>query len=128
MNNKSSSGVDSIGNSVVKVTSDETNPYLTQLINLSFDHGVFPKLLARAKVFPLQKDGDKTEVNNYRPISILSIWSKVFELIMFNRLYVYFEELSLFTSQQSSFRQKHSTIDALVVFTEKFGEIEMLTL
>ena len=104
MDNKSS-GVDSKGNSVVKVTSDETVPYLTQLINLSFDHGVFPKLLARAKVIPLHK-GDKTEVNNYRPISILSIWSKVFERNMFNRLYVYFERLSLLTSQQFGFRKK----------------------
>ena len=119
MDNKLSSGVDSIGNSVVKVTSDEPVPYLTHLINLSFGHAVLPKLLARANVVLLHKERDKTDVNNYRSISILSIWSKVFERIMFKRLYVYFEKLSLFTSQQFGFRKKHSTIDALVVFTEK---------
>ena len=71
MDNRSSSGVDSIDNSLVKINYDETVPYLTQLINLSFDHGVFPKLLARAKVIPLHKE-DKTDEKNYRLISILS--------------------------------------------------------
>ena len=74
MDNKSSPGVDSTGNSLVKITSDETVPYLTQLINLSFDHGVFPKLLARGNIIPLQMEkGNKTDENNCRPISILSI-------------------------------------------------------
>ena len=69
--NKSFSGLDDIGNTLVKISSEVTVPYLTNLIDLSFIKGKFPKALAKAEVIPLHKDGDKSNENNYRPKSLI---------------------------------------------------------
>ena len=71
LDDKSSSGLDNIGNVLVKISLEVTIPYLTYLINLSFINGKFPGALAKAKVIPLHKDVDKTDENNYRTISLL---------------------------------------------------------
>ena len=66
LDNKSSSGVDDISNVLIKLSSDIINPYLVFLINFSFDKGIFPKELARARVLPLQKEGSKLDQNNFK--------------------------------------------------------------
>ena len=53
--------------------------WLTQLINLSFKMGIFPNILKIAKVTPLHKKECKLNFQNYRPISLLSVFSKIFE-------------------------------------------------
>ena len=77
LDNKFSSGDDDISNVLVKLSSDVTIPYLTQIINKSFEEGIFPDDLKKAKVIPLHKDGSKLDENNYRPISLLIVWSKI---------------------------------------------------
>ena len=75
-------------------------------------------------MIPLHKDGSKSVENNYRPISLLNVWSKIFERLMFNRVYFYMEHFSLFYKKQFGFRKKHSTIDALIELMEnvrRFG-------
>ena len=52
---------------------------LTYILNQSMTEGVFPDLLKTARVIPLYKSGEKKKINNYRPISILSFFSKIFE-------------------------------------------------
>ena len=69
LDNKFSSGDDDISNVLVKLSSDVTIPYLTQIINKSFE-GIFPDDLKKAKVIPLHKEGSKLDENNYRPISL----------------------------------------------------------
>ena len=83
---KASSGDDLINNIIVKTSKNETVEILTYLINRSFNEGIFPVSLKKAKVIPLHKDGSKTDVNNYRPISLLTVWSKIFERVMYNRI------------------------------------------
>ena len=117
--NKYSAGDDYVSNIIVKTSSAVVAPYLAFIINLSFLKGVFPNELCKAKVFPLHKEGSKTDENNYRPISLLIVWSKVYERAMYNRVYSYFENFSLLFSKQFGFRNKHSTIDALANLTEK---------
>ena len=51
---------------------------------MSFMEGVFPSELKLAKVIPIFKSGDSTKMSNYRPISILSLFSKIFEKLMYN--------------------------------------------
>ena len=119
LDNKSSSGDDNISNLIVKTSAKVVAPYLSFLINLSFTKGVFPKELCKAKVLPLHKDGSKLDENNYRPISLLIVWSKIYEPVMYNRIYSYLENFFLFYAKQFGFRNKHSTIDALAELTER---------
>ena len=63
------------------------NEVLTQVINASFEDGIFPDQLKLAKVVPIYKGGAKTDVSNYRPISLLSAFSKIFEKLVHTRIY-----------------------------------------
>ena len=72
-----SSGPNSIPLSMLKILSDVIIHPLSYVINLSFSSGVFPDALKIAKVLPLFKGGDSSDVNNYRPISLLSILDKI---------------------------------------------------
>ena len=60
-----------------------------------------------SKIKPLFKKGDVTLLNNYRPISLLPCLSKIFERVLFNQLYEYFERNNILT--QYGFRKNHST-------------------
>ena len=79
LDNKSSSGDDNLSNVLIKTSGSVTALYLEYLINLSFSTGVFPDALSNAKVFPLQKEGPKVDENNFRPVSLLNVWRKIFE-------------------------------------------------
>ena len=119
LDNKPSSGLDNLSNILIKISSDITAPFLCDLINMLFREGVIPKSLAEAKIIPLHKEGVKTDANIYRPISFLSIWSKIFERVVYNRVYHFFKKKIQFSCKQIGFRFKHSTIDTLVEFIEK---------
>ena len=69
LDNKLSSGDDDFSYVIVKLSSIVTIPYLTQIINKSFEEGLFPDDLKKVKVIPLHKDGSKPDENNYRHIS-----------------------------------------------------------
>ena len=116
---KQSTGVDEISNIIIKKVSHVIAPYLTYLINLSFESGQYPEQLKSAKIQPFYKEGSKTDENNYRPISLLNCCSKIFEKLMHIRLYNYLNKFNLLYEKQFGFRQKYNTIDALVELTEK---------
>ena len=65
LDNKFSSGDNNISNVIVKISSNVTISYLTQIINKSFEEGIFPDYLKKAKVVPLQKDGSELDEKNY---------------------------------------------------------------
>jgi len=65
---------------------------LCKLVNVSFSTGVFPDVLKIAKIIPLHKRGSTQELNNFRPISLLSIFDKIMEKLMHKRLYAFIEE------------------------------------
>ena len=69
---------------------------LTVIINQSLATGIFPDKLKIAKVIPLYKKDDHTFLENYRPISLLPVISKIFEKVAYNQLYEYFITSSLF--------------------------------
>ena len=82
---------------------------LTLNINQTLTSGIFPGILKIAKIIPLLKKGDKTLLENYRPISILPAMSKKFKRIMFNQIPNHFSTHILFYSGQYGFRANHST-------------------
>ena len=74
----------------------------------------FPEDFKLARVRPLQKGEAKDDVNNYRPISVLSAVSKIFERIIYDQLYLYLNEYNLLSESQSGFRPYNSTGSALL--------------
>ena len=71
--------------------------------------GVFPEAFKKSKIIPLYKKGDSSLLSNYRPISLLPTISKIFERIIYNQLYQYFNDNELLAEQQYGFRAQHST-------------------
>jgi len=87
---------------------------LSRTINSSFTDGIFPQLLKTAKVIPIHKSGSKCDVSNYRPISLLSIFSKIYEKVMCSRLTAFFNKNKTLHPRQYGFRPLYSCEHALL--------------
>ena len=87
LKNHKSAGLDGLTAEILKVSLAVIGDRLTHIVNESLSSGVFPKILKAAKVIPIFKSGKKSSCENYRPISVLSFLSKVFERVVFERLY-----------------------------------------
>lgn len=111
-----SPGYDDISPKVLKHTADLISTPLMYIINLTFKTGIFPDKLKVAKVIPLFKSGCRQEINNYRPISLLSAFSKIFEKIITSRLVNFLEHNKVLTEFQHGFRSSHSTETAILQF------------
>ena len=90
LENKSSSGHDGISNKLLKMLKFELSKPLNLIINQMITTGVFPDSFKISKIIPLFKKGDSSLLSNYRPISLLPTISKIFERILYNQLYEYF--------------------------------------
>lgn len=86
---------------------------LTILFNNSISQGVFPKVLKSSKVIPVFKKGNANEISNYRPISIVPTFGKVFELLVYNRLLDFFDSFSIVSPTQFGFLKGRSTSHAI---------------
>ena len=93
-----SPGWDGIGTNIIKESFPNYLNALTTIINMSLTEGIFPKELKTAKVTPLYKNGDAELINNYRPISILPAFSKIFERVMHRRLLSLWKNINYFIS------------------------------
>ena len=112
------SGPYSIPVKLLKLLDNHISHPLSVLINDSFITGIFPSKLKISKVTPLHKKGSNLDPNNYRPISLLSVFSKIYEKVMYARIYKFMENSQLFYSRQFGFRSNHSTNHALISITE----------
>ncbi len=117
-----STGPASIPLRLLKVVANIIVVPLCRIINLSFINGVFPDVLKVAKVIPLHKGGSTLECNNFRPISLLSIFDKIIEKLMHKRLYDFLEEHDILYNHQFGFRKFHSTAYSLIEITEKIKD------
>ena len=95
---------------------------LEYLFNLSMEKGVFPDDLEIARVTPVYKGENSSDVSNYRPISVLLCFSKILECIMYNRLYKYLIENNILYSKQFGFQNGHSTDHAVVQLVDQIIE------
>ena len=115
----SSSGHDEFPPFVGKSCVDAFIEPLTHLINLSLRSGVFPSELKLAKVVPIFKAGDTSAINNYRPISVLSFFSKVFEKIVYNHVLDFIDDNNVLYDYQYGFRHSHSTQQAIIALVDR---------
>ena len=79
--------------------------------------GIFPTDWKMANVAPARKRDDKQNVKNYRPVSLLPIFKKIFERLIYNEMYSFFTENDLISSNQSGFKQGDSCINQLLSIT-----------
>ena len=114
LENKTSSGHDGISNTLLKIIKNDISESLTIIINQMLTTGIFPDAFKLSKVIPLFKKGDSSLLVNYRPISLLPTLSKVFERVIHDQMYEYFNQFNLLSEQQYGFRKKHSTEYAAV--------------
>ena len=84
---------------------------MTLIFEDCISKGIFPDLWKLANVIPTHKKGSKNIVKNYRPISLLPIFAKIFERLLFNSLFFHFYESKLFTECQSGFLPGQSSFD-----------------
>ena len=120
---KNSAGNDKISSKLLKQMALTVHSILRLIINQSINTGIFPDKLKLAIVKPLFKNkGDNATFGNYRPISLLSTISKVFERIVFNQLYSYMDSNNLFLNSQYGFRKNHSTEYAALEFVDRIAK------
>ena len=98
---------------LLKHVKQELADGLIIIINKSFQEGCFPELLKIAKVIPIHKGEEKTDPTNYRPISLLSVFDKMLETIMLNRLLNFLNKNDIQYEYQFGFRENPSTTHAL---------------
>jgi hypothetical protein len=96
---KNSSGYDGIPTKLIKIISSFISSPLTHICNKSLSSGIFPDHLKYAEVKPLFKKGDKSKISNYRPISILSSFSKVLEKVIYNQLQEHLNNYGILAEQ-----------------------------
>ena len=118
--NNASPGWNNIS-AIVKQTYQSFLEPLTFILNLSLKSGNVPDDLKLAKVLPLYKSKNKNLISNYRPISVLPVFSKVLERLMYNRMINYINKYKLLYPFQFGFQKNHSTNMALITLVDKIS-------
>ena len=116
MKNQKSAGLDEIPYFLIKKCYHHIVLVLTDILNNSFENGIFPEALKTALVKPLFKSGERKSISNYRPISLLPVFSKLIEKLIYKRVMSFLETNNLLTPSQHGFRPKKSTISAIYSF------------
>ncbi|PNF31115.1 hypothetical protein B7P43_G15693 [Cryptotermes secundus] len=94
LKNKGSCGYDGISNKFIRLCSKQITKPLMHIFNLSLTTGIYPDRLKYANIIPCFKKGSITEISNYRPISLLTGFSKIFEILIYNRVIIQFNFIS----------------------------------
>jgi hypothetical protein len=113
MKGDSAPGKDGISINVIKHIKEFISDTLAHIFNTILSEGSIPNSFKIAVISPVHKSGDKTDINNYRPISLLNVFSKIFEIIIKKRLLTYLEENLILPISQYGFRENLGTEDAL---------------
>ena len=102
-------GSDGISSKLLKLILPSIISHLTHLVNLCIRKNVFPTKFKEAVITPVFKGGPKTLFSSYRPISVLPVFSKILEIVIYNQLLSFVSEHDLIFDYQFGFRARHST-------------------
>ena len=116
---RSAPGDDEICPSIIKHINGLIAHPLAYIFNLCFEQSLVPDELKIARVCPIPKTGDLKLTQNYRPISILPVISKIFEKLVYTRIYSFLQQNNILNANQFGFRKGFSTEMALASFVEK---------
>ena len=106
---------------VLRECADIISSSICKIFNTSLKRGVLPNDWKCARVTPLFKQGEKTDISNYRTILVVSTVVKVFERIVYDQVYSFLSEHHIFSKHQSGFRSLHSTVIALIEATDNWA-------
>jgi hypothetical protein len=122
LKNTYSMGYDEMPAIIIKKCGQYLRKPFVHIFNLSFQSGTFPDMLKLSKIIPIPKSGDVRDMSNYRPISILSVFSKILEKIMCKRLNSFIGKNCILSNVQFGFRQGKSTESANHTFLNNIQE------
>lgn len=118
LKNKSSAGLDGVSNILLKKIAHNIVIPLAHAINLSLEVGIFPNVLKPSKVVPLFKSGDKLDVKNYRPLTLSSNISKIYEKVYYICLSDFLTKNDIIVNEQFGFQKGKSTNHAIAKAVE----------
>ena len=109
---------DKISNKLLRLAAPEISQALVNFFNFSMESNTFTNDWKIAKIFPLFKNGERSDPSNDRPISVLLTISRVFKRLVYEQMYAYFIGNKLIEPHQSGFRSLHSTVTAYLDMTD----------
>ena len=115
-------GHDDISIRMIKICDKTILKPLILLFENSIKSSYYPDIWKKSNIIPVHKKNDEQLVNNYRPISLLPIFGKIFEKIIFNRIYNFLSEENLLNNNQSGFRPSDSCVNQLLSITHETYE------
>ena len=92
---------------------------LIYLFELSLENGLFPDDLSIVEITPIYKAGDSSDISNCKPVSVLVLFSKILERLLYNRFYKCLKENNILYEKQFCFQSGYSTSDAIVQLVNK---------
>ena len=116
--NSKSLGLYSCPTQLLIYSNEVISPVPSDILNTSVSLRAYPPKLKMLNIIPIFKADDKSDTSNYRPISLLSNFNRIFEKIMYDRMRDFIEKHSLLYSSQYGFRQAHSTQHAILDIVE----------
>lgn len=119
LKDKISSGCDGVPTRIIKRSGGVIKKIVCYIINNSLKFGIFPEQLKLALVIPVHKKGDRAVFDNYRPISLLTAFSKIFETAMCGRLVSFLTSCNLLNGTQHGYIKNRSTQTAVFQFTQQ---------
>ena len=120
MSTNKATGMDRLSIKLVKLSAPLITHAMTVIFNKSIVSGTFPCEWKISKVTPVYKTGPREDMNNYRPIYVISIVAKTMEKLVYNQLYEYFTKNDMLTTSQHGFRPNHSTVTAMLEIANKW--------
>ena len=114
LKNGKAPGPDKIPTMLIKDAADLICKLLPMDFNSSLRKGIFPDVWKLARVTPILKSGSKSDANNYRPISVISVFSRILERIFHEQVYEYLKANKVLTMSRSAFRKLSATITSLI--------------
>ena len=109
--------IDNILKEVIRIRKEAIKGHLVNLFNRILDTGKYPALWSFGLIVPIHKKDDRSKVENYRGITLLSAQGKIFTSILNNRLHEYVVQKGILKAEQCGFRKMHGTVDS--IFTLK---------
>ena len=112
-------GHDDISIRLIKICDSTLVKALSIIFQNCINDTTYPNIWKKSNVIPIHKKGDKQLIKNYRPVSLLPIFGKIFERIIFNNIFNFFNVHSLLNPNQSGFRPDDSCVYQLLSITHE---------